>query len=73
MILRNSLSGGRTKAALRGKIGSYPAAGFLVGLGASGALKPPVEMPGQPELDSAVDARIAVGCQPGCEQVDVPA
>jgi hypothetical protein len=35
-------------------------------------LKPPVEMPDQPELDSAVNPRIAVGCQPGCEQVDVP-
>jgi hypothetical protein len=26
----------------------------------------------QPELDPAVDPRIAVGCQPGCEQIDVP-
>jgi len=25
-------------------------------------LKPPVEMPDQPELDPAVDPRIAVGC-----------
>ena len=30
-----------------------------------------VEMPDQPELDPAVDPRIAVGFQPGCEQVDV--
>ena len=35
-------------------------------------LKPAVEMPDQPELDPAVDSRITVGCQPGCEQIDVP-
>ena len=35
-------------------------------------LKPPVEMPDQAELDPAVDPRIAVGCQPRCEQIDVP-
>jgi hypothetical protein len=35
-------------------------------------LKPPVEMPDQPELDPAVDPRIAVSCQPGCEKIDVP-
>ena len=35
-------------------------------------LKPLVEVPDQPELDPAVDPRIAVGYQPGCEQVDVP-
>ena len=35
-------------------------------------IKPAVEMPDQPELDPAVDPRIAVGCQPGCEQIDVP-
>jgi hypothetical protein len=34
--------------------------------------KPPVEMPDQAELDPAVDPRIAVGCQSGCEQIDVP-
>ena len=34
--------------------------------------KPPVEMSHQPELDSAVDPRVAVGRQPGREQVDVP-
>ena len=35
-------------------------------------LKPSVKMPDQPELDPAVDPRIAVGCQLGCEQIDVP-
>jgi hypothetical protein len=35
-------------------------------------LKPPVEMPNQPELDPGVDPRVSVGCQPGCEQIDVP-
>jgi hypothetical protein len=35
-------------------------------------LKPPVEMPDQPELDTAVNPRIALGCQPDREQVDVP-
>jgi hypothetical protein len=33
--------------------------------------KPAVEMPDQPKLNPAVDPRIAVGCQPGCEQIDV--
>jgi hypothetical protein len=35
-------------------------------------LKRPVEMPDQPELYPAVDPRIAMGCQPGCEHIDVP-
>jgi len=33
--------------------------------------KPTIEMPDQPKLNPAVDPRIAVGCQPGCEQIDV--
>jgi hypothetical protein len=35
-------------------------------------LKPTVEMPDEPELDSAVDARKAVGCQVIGKQIDVP-
>ena len=35
-------------------------------------LKPPVEMPDEPELDSAVDARKAAGCQVIGKQIDVP-
>jgi hypothetical protein len=35
-------------------------------------LKPPIEMPDKPELNPGVDPRIAVGCQPGCEKIDVP-
>jgi hypothetical protein len=35
-------------------------------------LKPTIEMPDQPELDSAMDPRIAVGGQPGCKQIAVP-
>ena len=35
-------------------------------------LKPPVEMPDEPEQDSAVDTRKAVGCQVIGEQIDVP-
>jgi hypothetical protein len=35
-------------------------------------LKPTVEMSDEPELDSAVDARKAVGCQVISEQIDVP-
>jgi hypothetical protein len=35
-------------------------------------LKPTVEMPDEPELDSAVDARKAVGCQVIGEQIDLP-
>jgi hypothetical protein len=35
-------------------------------------LQPTVEMPDEPELDSAVDARKAVGSQVIGEQIDVP-
>jgi hypothetical protein len=31
-----------------------------------------MEMPDQPELDPGMDPRIAVGCRPGCEKIDVP-
>jgi hypothetical protein len=34
--------------------------------------QPTVEMPDEPELDSAVDARKAVGCQVIGKQIDVP-
>jgi hypothetical protein len=35
-------------------------------------IKPTIEMPDQPKLNPAVDPRIAVSCQPSCEQIDVP-
>jgi hypothetical protein len=34
-------------------------------------LKPPVEMPDHTELNPALDPNIAVGCQAGCEKIDV--
>jgi hypothetical protein len=34
--------------------------------------QPTVEMPNQPKLDPAVDPRIAVVYEPGCEKIDVP-